>query len=44
VFIPAGATSASFTVNTSLVLISTSSTISGRYNGTTRSATLGVLL
>jgi hypothetical protein len=44
VFIPAGASSASFTVNTSIVLISTSSTISARYNGTTRSATLGVLL
>src|SRR6202008_4476434 len=44
VFIPAGASSASFTVNTSVVLISTSSTISARYNGTTRSATLGGLL
>jgi len=44
VFIPAGASSASFTVNTSVVFISTSSTISARYNGTTRSATLGVLL
>ncbi|HET6928824.1 MAG TPA: hypothetical protein VFI45_00760, partial [Candidatus Acidoferrum sp.] len=44
VFIPAGASSASFTVNTSAVLISTSSTISARYNGTTRTATLGVLL
>jgi hypothetical protein len=44
VLIPAGASSASFTVNTSIVLISTSSTISARYNGTTRTATLGVLL
>src|SRR6266446_6266139 len=44
VFIPAGATSASFTVNTSIVLISTSATISASYNGTSRSATLGVLL
>jgi len=44
VFIPAGATSGSFRVNTFVVLVSTSSTISGRYNGTTRSATLGVLL
>jgi hypothetical protein len=44
VFIPAGASSASFTVNTSIVLISTSATISARCNGTTRSATLGVLL
>jgi hypothetical protein len=44
VLVPAGACSASFTVNTSIVLISTSSTISASYNGTTRSATLGVLL
>jgi len=44
VFIPAGASSASFTVNTSIVLLSTSSTISARYNGTTRTATLGLLL
>jgi hypothetical protein len=44
VFIPAGAGSAAFTVNTSTVLFSTSATISGRYNGTTRTATLGVLL
>ena len=44
VFIPAGASSATFTVNTSIVLISTSATISARYNGTTRIATLGVLL
>jgi hypothetical protein len=44
VFIAAGATSASFRVNTSIVLISTSSTISGRYIGRTRSATLAVLL
>jgi hypothetical protein len=44
VIVPAGASSASFTVNTSIVLISTSSTIAASYNGTTRSATLGVLL
>jgi hypothetical protein len=44
VTVPAGATSATFTVNTSLVLISTSATISVSYNGTTRTATLGVLL
>jgi len=44
VFIPAGASSASFTVNTSPVLSSTSATISGQYRGTTRTATLGVLL
>ena len=43
VFIPAGAGSASFTVNTSAVLMSTSATISAYYNGTTRTATLGVL-
>jgi hypothetical protein len=44
VFIPAGASSASFTVDTSIVLISTSAAISAHYNGTTRTATLGVLL
>lgn len=44
VFIPAGASSASFTVNTSAVLMSTSATISAQYNGATRTATLGVLL
>jgi hypothetical protein len=44
VFVPAGSSSASFTVNTSIVLISTSATISARYNGVTRTATLGVLL
>jgi hypothetical protein len=44
VIVPAGATSATFTVNTSFVLISTSVTISASYNGTTRTATLGVLL
>jgi hypothetical protein len=44
VIVPAGATSATFTVNTSFVLISTSATISASYNGTTRTATLGVLL
>ena len=44
VIVPAGASSVSFTVNTSFVLISTSATISASYNGTTRSATLGVLL
>jgi hypothetical protein len=44
VIVPAGATSASFTVNTSFVLISASATISASYNGTSRSATLGVLL
>ena len=44
VIVPAGASSASFTVSTSIVLISTSATISASYNGTTRAATLGVLL
>jgi hypothetical protein len=44
VFVPAGATRATFTVNTSIVLISTSATISASYNGTTRSAILGLLL
>jgi hypothetical protein len=44
VTVPAGATSATFTVNTSFVLISTSATISATYNGTTRTATLSVLL
>jgi hypothetical protein len=44
VFVPAGATSATFTVNTSIVLISTSATISASYNGTTKTATLTLLL
>jgi len=44
VFVPAGATSASFTVNTSIVLLSTSATISASYNGTTRTAGISVLL
>ena len=44
VFVPEGATSATFTVNTSIVLVSTSVTISASYNGTTRMASLNVLL
>ena len=44
VTVPAGATTATFTVNTSFVLISTSATISASYNGTTQTATLGILL
>jgi hypothetical protein len=44
VFIPGGASSVTFTVNTSIVLISTSATISASYNGTARSAALSVLL
>jgi len=44
VIVPAGASSASFIVRTSGVLFSTSATISASYNGTTRTATLAVLL
>jgi len=44
VTVPAGATSATFTVSTSIVLISTSATISATYNNTTKTATLGVLI
>jgi hypothetical protein len=43
VVVPAGATSATFTVNTSGVIFSTSVTISASYNGTTRTATLSVV-
>src|SRR6267378_2728692 len=42
VTVPAGATRATFPVNTSLVLFSTSVTISASYNNTTQSATLTV--
>jgi hypothetical protein len=44
VTVPVGATSASFTVRTYGVLVSTSSDISASYNGTTRTASLSVLL
>ena len=44
VIVPAGATTAMFTINSSIVLITTSATISASYNGTTRAATLSVLL
>lgn len=44
VTIPAGATSATFTVNTSIVIVATSATISATYNNTTQAATLSVLL
>src|SRR6266566_4059448 len=44
VTVPAGATSATFTVHTSIVVVSTTVTISGSYNGTTQSASLTVLL
>ncbi len=42
--VPAGATSATFTVDTSFVLVTTSANISASYNGTTRTARLSVLL
>jgi hypothetical protein len=44
VTIPAGSTSAAFTVKTSIVLLSTSATISASYDNTTQSASLAVLL
>jgi hypothetical protein len=44
VTVPAGATSATFPVTTSIVLFSTSADISASYNGTTQTATLAVLL
>jgi len=44
VTVPAGAISATFRVNTSIVLISTTATISASYNGTSRTATLALLL
>jgi hypothetical protein len=44
VTVPAGATSATFTVTTSVVLFSTSADISASYNGTIQTATLAVLL
>src|SRR5205807_1144689 len=44
VTVPAGSSSATFTVNTSIVLVSTSATISASYNGTTQTASLAVLL
>ena len=44
VTVPAGATSATFTVSTSIVVVSTSAKISASYNGTSRTATLGLLL
>ena len=42
VVVPAGASNASFRVNTSAVLVPTSATISASYNGTTRTADLAV--
>jgi len=44
VTVQAGATSATFRVNTSVVLVATSANISASYNGTTKTATLAVLL
>jgi hypothetical protein len=44
VMVPAGATSATFTVTTSIVVLSQNVTISGFYNGSSRSATLTVRL
>ena len=44
VIVPAGASSTTFTISTSIVLLSTSAVISTSYNGTTRTATLSVLL
>jgi hypothetical protein len=44
VIVPAGATSATFTVNTSVVLFPTSANISASYNSTTRTASLTVHL
>ena len=44
VLVPAGATSATFPINTSVVLISTTVNITASYNNATRSASLSVLL
>jgi len=44
VTIPAGATSATFTVTTGLVVITTTCTVTGTYQGTSRSANLQVTL
>jgi hypothetical protein len=44
VTVPSGATSATFTVNTSIVLLPASANISASYNSTKRTATLAVLL
>jgi LmbE family N-acetylglucosaminyl deacetylase len=44
VTIPAGATSATFTVTTGIVLISTTCTVTGTYQGTSRSAALQITL
>ena len=44
VTVPAGSTSATFAVSTSIVLVSTSATITASYNNTSQSASLSVLL
>ena len=44
VAVPAGATSATFTVNTSIVVVATSATISATYDNTTLTATLSALI
>jgi len=44
VTVPAGASTASFKVNTSIVLITTSTNITASYNNSARTATLSVLL
>jgi hypothetical protein len=44
VTVPAGVASASFRVYTSIVLVSTSTNITASYRGTSRTATLSVLL
>jgi hypothetical protein len=44
VIVPAGATSVNFIVNSNIVLLSTTATISASYNGGTKTAILSVLL
>ena len=44
VTVPAGATSATFTVSTSTVVVGTSATISASYNNTMQTATLSILI
>jgi len=44
VTIPAGASSANFTVTTSIVILSTTCTVTGTYQGTSRSANLRITL
>jgi hypothetical protein len=44
VTVPAGATSATFTVSASIVVVATSATISASYNSTMQTATLSILI